>query len=201
MSDKNISVSFLFVYHEYSEDTEKLMKTSLESFFNEIGTSLDTESVSIARTSKGKPYIVGLDNVHLSVTHSGAYCVVSVAFCETGVDLQQHERLKTETAEQASERYLKLSKRFFHNDEYEYVKKDPLIRFFDVWTAKESYVKLTGDGIDDSFWSYSILDENASESLSSWKKRNVFFRIVPFLPDYTLCVCLSEPTTVKLIYK
>ncbi len=200
MSDKDNSVLRLYVYLKPSQTTEELIRKSVESFVSQTGTAFDTNSVNILKTAKGKPYLVGTDSIYLSVTHSGDFCIIAVSFFETGIDLQFHERLKTETEQQAAERYLKLSKRYFHNDEYEYVKTDPLVCFFDVWTAKESYVKYKGNGIDDSFGTYSVLPENNQARTLSWKKSDAYFRIVPFVEGYTLCTCSSEQTSVKLIY-
>ena len=192
--------SVLYVYPTNVVKTDELIRRSVFDYLLSFGHSSDTLHFDVLKYDKGKPYIEGLDDVFVSVTHSGEYCIIAVASCQIGADLQSHDRLKFETESEALERYLKLAKRFFHPDEYEYVKRDPLNRFFDVWCAKESFVKYTGEGIDDTFWTYSGLSDNGNNTCYHWGKLGVFFNIIDFRSSYTLCLCSTEPVTVKFIY-
>ena len=52
----------------------------------------------------------------------------------------------------------KIANRFFHFDEIDALDADTVSAFYNIWTAKEAYVKYTGDGIDGDFSAFCIFD-------------------------------------------
>ncbi|MBQ6905964.1 MAG: 4'-phosphopantetheinyl transferase superfamily protein [Clostridia bacterium] len=190
---KTAGKTCLFVYLKNDTPTDELITSSVKSY---LGNDV---SVTIKRQPKGKPYVSAPIGVYVSVTHSGDYCLIALSDREIGVDLQIHERLRGETDVDSAERYLKLSKRFFHPKEHSYVEKNVKPNFFEVWCAKESYVKFTGEGIDDNFWTYSIIPDNITKLPKAWEKKNVYFEMVDFKKGYTLCLCSEKPTKIKMI--
>ena len=65
--------------------------------------------------------------------------------------------------------------------------------FFSVWTAKESYVKLLGRGIDAEFSSFSVVDEGALlERLGE-----IEFRQIPLEVGYCMSLCGTELGEVR----
>lgn len=185
----------LFVYPKNEKTTDELITSSVKSYF---GNDEQIE-IKIKRKEKGKPFLESPLGVYVSATHSGEYCMIAVSDQEIGIDLQTHERLRGETANDSDERCLKLSNRFFHPEEYELVKLNVKQNFFDVWSAKESYVKYTGEGIDDNFWTYSVLPENITKIPASWTKMNVFFEMIDFKKDYSLFICSETKTKIEII--
>lgn len=134
----------------------------------------------IEKSATGKPYLKNSGLGHISISHSGKYFAFGMGPCNLGIDLQEHIL--------DSRNYRQMMKRFFHEEEIQYILKgreeEFLTRFFKVWTAKESYVKYTGNGIDDNYASFSVLD----------LRRALQFSYVDEIDDgYTLCVC-TEPT-------
>lgn len=98
----------------------------------------------------GKPYLTDYP-FHFNLSHSGQYVFLGVSGQEIGVDIQK--------IQQTDE--LRLAKRFFSGEEYKALEdcKDPENRrqmFFRMWTRKEAYGKLTGQGlagaIGKDFW-------------------------------------------------
>ncbi len=79
----------------------------------------------------GKPYT---EKMNISISHSGSF--VLVGFCESpiGVDIE---------ALRAYDK--RLISRYFSKDEQEYIKTDE--DFFTLWTVKEAYLKMTGEGL------------------------------------------------------
>ena len=61
--------------------------------------------------------------------------------------------------------------------------------FFRIWTAKESFVKRTGQGIDKEFSKLCILPQG-----EAWQDANGFFRQIEFPQGYTLTLCTEQPT-------
>lgn len=88
--------------------------------------------------SYGKPYIEG---VYFNISHSEDYVVCAVSDTEVGIDIEHIRPVDFIVAEN-----------FFSNEEkqrlYGFGKDDGLKYFYTVWTAKESYIKKNGRGID-----------------------------------------------------
>ncbi len=130
----------------------------------------------------------------------------AVADTEIGVDIQRHETLKNETEEETNARLRKLSKRFFYPEEAEFIIKEPWKRFFKVWTAKESYVKYTGEGINDNFMKFSVLpkdscilsDEDSQNASVKWYASDVWFHQIKIDQQYTMCVCTKELVNIDI---
>lgn len=138
-----------------------------------VGASFD----SVARDSNGKPFFPDGRGIEFSVSHSEG--LWACGFCTTpiGIDIQWHKSCNRRA----------IAKRFFHPLEYEYLLKTDFEHFFDVWTAKESYVKYTGRGISDEFSEFSVTDGNAILKCIE----GAFLNIRHIRPDYTLSVCTN----------
>ena len=147
----------------------------------------------ILRQERGKPYFAGNGNIHFSVSHSGEY--VAVAFAETpvGIDLQQHKCRGYETQADAVLRHKKLASRYFHPQEQAYLERDPWEGFFRIWTAKESFVKRTGRGIDHGLCNICVLPQG-----EAWEDENGFFRQATF-SDYTLTLSTETSTEWEIL--
>lgn len=88
--------------------------------------------------------------------------------------------------------YGAIARRFFHQKEAKYAAGGPEA-FFSVWTAKESYVKLLGRGIDAEFSSFSVVDEGALlERLGE-----IEFRQIPLEVGYCMSLCGTELGEVR----
>ena len=132
---------------------------------------------TILKREKGKPYFLNLP-LFLSLTDSGPYDVLALSSEEIGIDLQIHKKM----------RYLSLAKRFSHPDEYGYLQSlpedDQPDVFFLLWTAKEAYVKYTGDGIDQNFSKFSVF--SVPEVISS----------IRIDGSMTLSICQKNPLPI-----
>lgn len=164
------------------------------------------EKFRISKTDRGKPYFTYLPQIHFSISHSGAYWGCAVAMEPVGMDLQEHVLLKGETVEEASIRFLKLAKRFLHPKEAEFVEQDAYERFFTVWTAKESYVKYTGQGIDNEFSERCVIPEEKTlwpqffnQKDVAWKSQREWFSNTKYQENYTLCVCTQDKHRVFVL--
>lgn len=95
--------------------------------------------------AKGKPYIADMPEFHFSLSHSGDYVLCVWDTYEIGADLQCMDREIKDT----------LAPKVMTVHEYEeYAKlpsQDKKKEFYRVWTAKESYCKLTGKGLSQDF--------------------------------------------------
>lgn len=163
-------------------------------------------ALEIQRTSRGKPYLPFFPNLHISASHSGEYLICAVSDTVLGIDIQEHSRLKGETEEEACIRLRRIANRFLHPQEANYISPRPSHRFFNVWTAKESYVKYTGQGIDHHFSEFSVLPQNLAQSWESdstvpyfqWSASDVSFYQFQFNQQYTVCICTEDLAEIKI---
>lgn len=97
-------------------------------------------NVRIAYGENGKPYLPDYPQIHYNLAHSGKMALAAFAQTEVGCDI---EEIKAAS--------LKLARRFFCPNEYEYIaqfagcKQD--YAFYRIWTLKESFLKVTGMGM------------------------------------------------------
>lgn len=86
----------------------------------------------------GKPYFEGTD-IYFSISHSKNTAAVAVSLSEVGIDIERLDK---------SRDYLNLAERYFTEEEYEIIKENSDIKeaFIKYWTAKEAYIKYTGEG-------------------------------------------------------
>ena len=112
------------------------------------------EEAMVERGPHGKPYFKdpGLKGVFFSRSHSKGHEVLCFSDAEVGIDCED-----TEARPGIKERYKGIAGRYFTEDEQEYI-GDSLFRFFEIWTAKEAYMKYTGRGFSEGFRTFSALD-------------------------------------------
>ncbi len=95
---------------------------------------------SIHRDIHGKPHIVGIDGIYISVAHDKDLCLVAVSDCDIGIDLERSDR-KVKNP-------LSLAKRYFCEDEIAFLGENPTAEeFTDMWVKKEALSKLIGRGV------------------------------------------------------
>ena len=98
----------------------------------------------------GKPEVAGAP-LRFNISHSGALAVVALAHAEVGVDVELPRRRRSDD----------IARRFYAPGEIErlFAERDDARRadaFFRVWTCKEAFLKVTGEGLSRSTRSYEI---------------------------------------------
>ena len=110
------------------------------------------ENIIIQRSTSGKPSLVQYPEFCYSLSHSGDWVICGVHSKELGADIQEMRSWKENVA-----------KRFFAQEEYERLQgaqeEEKQNMFYKLWTAKESYGKLTGDGIGKGISQYLVEDD------------------------------------------
>lgn len=150
---------------------------------------------SLVYDARGKPYVVG-GRLFVSLSNSRGVCAAAVSDKLIGVDT---ERRAADPADPRStppgrsdELLVRLAARWFCEEELRYVAGAPQTRFPEIWTAKESYVKMTGDGLSGMTSAPSVLSD----------PRNIYVRFDDELVFG--CACLRRghsPCEVENIQK
>lgn len=96
---------------------------------------------SLAVGKYGKPYLVGHEEIHFNLSHSGHVAVCTVSDVECGVDVEKID---------APHDMMGVANRFFSLSEYNamLMSPNPNEAFCRLWTLRESYVKMRGMGFD-----------------------------------------------------
>lgn len=147
---------------------------------------LAPEDCTLSFGPYGKPCFSAAPQLHFNITHSGAYWMCAFSRQPVGLDLQQHQDSPRE----------KLSRRFFHPREDAYLSQEGYLPFFDLWSAKESYVKFSGRGITGELEDFSVVDEDGSFPAVP----GVHLQLLPWKEGYSLCLCTPQPCGVQFVY-
>lgn len=140
-------------------------------------------STNILRTERGKPYFE-TGYPHFSISHTQGVWICALSEQNVGLDVQNHRSCKAE----------QLARRFFHPDEIAYLQQRNWTPFFDVWSAKESYVKFTGEGIGEGFSAFSVI--NAEQKIANCG--NALLTCLVWKEGYSLC--LATESVPELIW-
>lgn len=109
-------------------------------------------------SEKGKPYLQG-NPFYFNLSHSGLYVAGCFSEKEAGIDIQYRKKTG----------YERVAERFFTAEEKAFLRelpKEPDRRegFYCLWTRKEAYGKLTGEGIG------PMLSKDFSSLTAEWMK-------------------------------
>lgn len=129
--------------------------------------NIKSDRIQFDYTPKGKPYLVGREEIEFNVSHSENMSLYGVTGNRPiGVDIEYLRPIEDAA---------KLAKRFFCPSEYEVI--SPLApgerekAFFRAWTAKEAFLKATGEGIGGGLDQVEI-DLTSQESIKLLKIQN-----------------------------
>lgn len=143
---------------------------------------------NVLTTKKGKPYS---KNVSFSLSHSGEYALGAFSQKEVGCDVEKIDRAT-----------FKIADRFFCNSEVKYLQQFNDERkneeFFRLWTCKESYMKMQGEGLSLPLNSFEISLENDLAVLVNGEKQKCSLKEYN-LDGYKVSVCAFEKDFTKEI--
>ena len=135
---------------------------------------LGTEAFTLEKNEHGKPRLKEWPGFYFNISHSGHWVVLAWGNTEVGIDVQTMD---------SDEKTEKIAHRFFTRPERDYVMQTQggkTERFYRVWTAKESYLKYLGTGLQKPLNSFCV---------RSMEHPNFFFRQ---LCDCAMTLCTEE---------
>lgn len=135
----------------------------------------------LAVTPAGKPYLENNDQWFFSLSHSGSKVLCAIAEIPIGCDIEKINTLP-----------IKIMDRVLAPEEQKlFVDKSPDEQrelFYTLWTGKESYLKMTGEGIVDNLDEIFIHLPFESQII---RGRTVTFMEIPCGNDYKAAVCIE----------
>ncbi|TJX13955.1 4'-phosphopantetheinyl transferase superfamily protein [Tissierella creatinini] len=130
---------------------------------------VDRDELNIKKTKYGKPYLVDYPYVHFNVTHTKDMIAGAISDNPIGIDM---ERIKPRPHNK------RIAEKFLTKNEQKYIfhrKDNQDLRFLEVWTRKEAYVKWAGLGMKLSFDTFDVLDDDRI--------------ITTFINEYIFSIC------------
>ena len=160
----------------------------------------------------GKPYLPLCPQVRFNLSHSARFVVLAInaAAIELGCDIEEYSNKKTiKTLENVSRRVLSDKEKSMLGEPASENDTEWKQKFYDIWTAKESYVKLTGKGLGTDFrkLELSLNEDNTTiTDVDSGDCRYIFKKKIADGYSFSLClenkdVIISNPIIPGLLQK
>ncbi len=90
------------------------------------------------------------DNCYVSISHSGDMVAVCTSDKPIGIDIEKIDRTRDMS---------KIANRFYHGKELELYRENPTAElFFEIWTKKEAYSKINGEGVGEVFKGFDVFE-------------------------------------------
>ena len=153
-------------------------QSRVRAVFAAAGQPLNAKA-RFAVSERGKPLLLGAGEAGYSISHTGGIWVCACGPGPVGVDVER---------ERACDR-AGIARRFFHPQEQAHLEQTGYADFFRIWTAKESYAKFTGRGIDSAFKQYKVCAPLPDAQL---------WHFAP-LPGVIGCLCAPKIGQVRLL--
>ncbi len=136
---------------------------------------------TLIHDERGKPSFSSSDpanRIFVSISHSHELCLAAVSDSVIGADIEYMEG--------RGDKLMRLAQRFFSADELDYVSGDPSRRFYEIWTAKESFIKYTGEGFSRPMPSFSVLENT--------------LKFTHFMHgDYAVSICSEQSANTEML--
>lgn len=147
--------------------------------------AVSMEKLVFEENEYGKPHLLGYNNIHFNLSHSGDYVVCAIDDKPVGIDLEEITEFDYDIVQRA-----------FTEQEYIYIMDKPTSErkeaFFDVWTLKESYIKAVGCGLSMPLESLCVHIGNEIKVSTQKGFEKYYLRQMQIDRDYKLAVCAEN---------
>ena len=153
---------------------------------------IDLENCQLITGIHGKPQVTGCEGLHFNLSHTGNYAVAVFSDAPVGIDIEHRRTLKQSLLDKCCTQ-----------EEQAWIQNQPDedMAFVRLWTAKESYVKWSGEGLTFSLKSIAVCRKEDGTAFYQKKEGMALYREgvlqpVSFaeyhgIPDYHICVCTA----------
>ena len=140
--------------------------------------------ISFETNIYGKPSIKSFPHFYFNISHAGKQVVCAIDNAPVGVDFEEIKPIG-----------LDIAKRFFTENEYTLITEEPeeqqTLKFYQIWTAKESYIKFIGTGLSTPLNSFSVYKTQFNEYRIT-ENNKVRIKMIFDIEGYVLSVCYVE---------
>lgn len=179
---------------EYKKYQRKIAGKMLAYGF-EAEFAMEFDSAHVKKDIHGKPFWSGTEDVYFNVSNTQGLVVCAVSNMETGVDAELIRFVKDMVMKRCC---TQAESAYIMGKPEEYQRERINERFFQLWTLKESFIKMTGQGmlfpIRDAEFSIHEEEQNLKISCS----QSGYFS-QKRLGDYWISLCTSKES--KVVWK
>lgn len=152
--------------------SEKIKKYVIEREFQ-------IADVSITLGENGKPEVLGSNDIHFNLSHSGEIVICAACPFPLGVDVERHGRVN------------ELLRKIIVLENFE--KSDKM--FFDSWTMREAWIKAKGESISKGALIKAPVDANTENELF-YSSEDVTGANIYIDSGYSCAYCMMAKETV-----
>lgn len=149
------------------------------------------ENTRIRNTLYGKPEVEGLE---FNLSHSDNLVVCAVSNEPIGCDVEKIRKASLGVVERYFSKCEQIYLSQFSGREYNK-------NFFKLWTMKESYVKMTGEGLRVPFKSYAIVFEDENARVVRNAEAQPCHLSSVEVQDYVISICAKSCAPLELIWE
>ncbi|WP_069792062.1 4'-phosphopantetheinyl transferase family protein [Cyanobacterium sp. IPPAS B-1200] len=147
------------------------LRIILSSYLN-----INPDKIVFNYNKKGKPFLRDYPNLHFNLSHTDHWIVYGISNQLIGVDIENISK---------QVKFKQLAKRFFCPSEFQLIEQvnqeNKAKLFYTLWTAKEAYLKATGEGLSGGLdaieLSYNFLSEDieiiSENTRTEWQIKNL----------------------------
>lgn len=164
---------------KYRFQKDKILSLGAGALLKKGLRDIGITEASIAVTPTGKPYLENNKNCFFSLSHSGSKVLCAVAEVPIGCDIEEITDQSSEFMDRIlapEERQLFIGKS----------RDEQLELFYLLWTGKESYLKLTGEGITENLSEIALPVPFSGRDI---RGRTVTFLEIPCTGQYKAAIC------------
>ncbi|EFM10630.1 4'-phosphopantetheinyl transferase [Paenibacillus curdlanolyticus YK9] len=172
--------------------SELLIRRVLREKYN-----IDNDDIVFSFNTYGKPTIAGPIEQQYNVSHAGSWIVGAISALPVGIDVEAIKPIDMAVAH-----------RFFSSVECgqlaELTPEQQQLRFYELWTLKESYIKAVGKGLSLPLNSFSFrfqADEGRYQLKADNGDDDYEIRQFDLDSDYRLALCSKEREINRQIHQ
>ena len=145
-------------------------------------TGLHNNLLKFSINKYGKPFLAISPHLHYNISHAGHYVACAFSDEPIGIDIEIITPID-----------LKIAERFFAPNETTYImESEETLRFYEVWTKKESRIKFEGKGLHIPLPSFSVLD-------STFDNQLMYYNV--FQNSESICHVCSAKKTIPVTFQ
>lgn len=172
-------------YHHKEDRFRSVIAEAIARFAVCNATDLNYQNVTIRTGENGKPFVREFAG-DFNISHSEGWVVCGIDTSAIGVDIEKIQPID-----------LNIANEFFSPLEIDELHSLPenrmLDRFYSLWTLKESYMKMTGEGLSLALNSYAIsFAQEIPQIIGGSAFSRIRFKEFEIDKEYKCSVCYSR---------
>jgi len=146
--------------------------------------SVENKDICFSFNRFGKPLFTSFEEFNFNLSHSGSWVVCGVDKNKIGVDVEEVKSID-----------FNISDLFFSEREKEYLAaRMDYDTFYSIWSLKESYIKMLGEGLSHPLNNFSIVLNSYRIHIQKgdYCIRDVYFKQYSFDNRYKISLCSKQ---------